>query len=134
MPGVKFMKKLRGLQKLYLQVAIICGLALLFNAYIQHYYDSEYPRININGVYFIIFLTALFIAERYKLYYIYVGLICSTIGFYFWKVISALIGIEWSVLWVGEFIINIFAIVMLSVFLRFPLKVIKIGRKIKNLI
>jgi hypothetical protein len=126
------MKRLRGNQRLYLTFLCFFGGLGLVSVLGQYFLlNIRPPHISLTSLAYVLFLLAIFLTERYRLYYLNVGLFFLAIGYFLFGFLDALLRAEWGYAEILRLISKGFTIVLLAIFVRYPIRVIKLGRRNK---
>jgi len=125
------MKQVRGNQKLYLTIGGIFLAVQLLSLIGLYLLDAPRPLLQPWSLVFVLFLLALFLTERYRLYYINVCLFAAAIIYLVVQFFGVFINAEWGY-WKTINLLGYGAlIVMLMFFIRYPIRIIKVSRQNK---
>lgn len=109
-------------------------MVLVINALIQYFAKSTFPIIDPKGLAFFLFLVALFLTERFRIYYINALLFIVAIAYYSFLFVKMFLNGEWCYPKIVNLFTYGFVVVILIGFMGYPIKIIKAGkiRKAKN--
>ena len=125
--NVRFLEKMKGNQSLYLKIACVFGVLLIFSLIGQFFLPYSLNWSNLNfPIIFLLFWVGLFLTERYRYYCLNIGLNVIAIMYICFLCIDTALKKQWG------FILYGFGIVPFVIFARYSYRVIKLGKQLKS--